>query len=70
MMRREPFALFDDLSSRVGGPDTHEEMDMVLLNRQFQNLPTLLSTLLLDKDLTVLGNSASQDSFATLGAPD
>ena len=70
MMRSESFALFNDVGRRISGPDTHKKVNVIGLHRQLQNLPALLSTLLLDKDLTVLGNSASQDSFATLGAPD
>src|SRR5439155_12018563 len=54
----------------VGRPDTHEEMDMIGLYRQFQYLPALLGTLLLDEGLAVLGDTATKDGLAALGAPD
>jgi hypothetical protein len=70
MMRRESFALFDHIGGRVGRPDTHKEMDMIGLNRQFQNLPALLSTLLLDEGLAVFGDTAPKHGFAALGTPE
>ena len=70
MMRRKTFALLDYLCRRVGRPDTHEEMDMIGLNRQLQNRPTLLSTLLLDEGLAILGDSATEHGFPSLGTPD
>jgi len=54
MMRRESFALLDHFCGRIGRPYAHEEVDMIGLNRQFQNCPTLLGTLLLDEQATVL----------------
>jgi hypothetical protein len=40
------------------------------LNRQCQNFPTLLSILLLDKGLAVLGDTAPKHGFTALGTPD
>jgi hypothetical protein len=45
-------------------------MDMIGLYRERQNLPTLLSTLLLDEGLTVCGDTATKDRFTALGTPD
>ena len=70
MMGCESFALFDHIGGRVGRPDTHKEMAMIGLNRQFQNLPALLSTLLLDEGLAVFGDTAPKHGFAALGTPD
>jgi len=70
MMGRESFALLHHLCGRVGRPDTHEEMDMIGLNRQLHNRPTLLGTLLLDEGLTVLSDSATEHGFPSLGTPD
>ncbi len=70
MMRREPLALLDHLCGRVGRPDTDEEMDMIGLNRQLHNRPPTLSTFLFNEGTTVLRNGATQNGFASLGAPD
>jgi|SRR5712691_3663101 len=70
MMRRESFALLNHLCCRVGRPDAHEEMDVIWLNRQFENCPSLLGTLLFDEGLAVLGDSATQYRFAALRTPD
>ena len=43
---------------------------MIGLNRQRKNLPAFLGTLLLDKGLAILCNSATKHGFAALGAPD
>src|SRR5947207_15892075 len=53
MVRCESFTLFDHIGGRIGRPHAHKEMDMIWLNRQFQNLPALFSTFLLDKGLAV-----------------
>lgn len=45
-------------------------MDVIGLNRQFQDCPTLFGALLLNKDLTFLGDGATQYRFAALGTPD
>jgi len=70
MLGRKSFALLHHLCGRVGRPDTHEEMDMIGLNRQLHNRPTLLGTLLLDEGLTVLSDSATEHGFPSLGTPD
>src|SRR5712691_12321755 len=70
MMRRESFALLDHFCGRIGRPHAHEEVDMIGLNRQFHNRPSLLGTLLLDEQATVLSDGATQHSFAPLGTPD
>src|SRR5262245_45345966 len=70
VMGCKPFAFFDHFGGRVGGPYADKEVYMVWLNRQFQDVPTFLSTLLLDKVLTVLGDTATKDGFAPLWAPD
>jgi hypothetical protein len=69
MMCRKPFAL-NNTCHRIGRPDTDPEVDVVELNRQSQNLPTLVGTCLLNKSLAVFGDSPTKDRFASLGAPD
>jgi hypothetical protein len=66
----EPLALFDHIGGRICRPYAHKEMNMIGLNRHFQELPTLLSTLLLDKGLAVFGDTAPKHGFAALGTPD
>jgi hypothetical protein len=45
-------------------------MDMIGLNRQFQHVPALLSTLLLDEGLAVFGDTPPKYGFTALGTPD
>jgi hypothetical protein len=45
-------------------------MDMIRLNRQFQDCPTLFGTLLLNKGLAFFGDRSTQDGLAALRAPD
>ena len=70
MVCRESFARLDHSGGRVRRPDTHKEMDMIGLYCQFQYLPTLLSTLLLDEGLAVLSDTAPKHGFPALGTPD
>jgi hypothetical protein len=66
----ESLALLDYISRRVGRPHAHKEMDMIGLDRQLQYLPALLNTLLLDKGLAILGDTATKHRFTALGTPD
>jgi hypothetical protein len=69
-MRRESFALFDHIGGRVGRPYTDKEVNVIWLNRQFQNLPALLRTLLLDKGLAVCGDTPPKHRVTALGTPN
>lgn len=62
--------LLDDGRRTVGWPRLQEQMDMIRLDSQFQNLPSVLGTLILDQFSTVVRHVANQNRFASLGGPD
>ena len=70
MVCRESLTFFNHRGSRVAGPHANKQVDMIGLNSQFDNLPPSLSTHLLDKRATILGDVATQHGFSPLWAPD
>jgi hypothetical protein len=70
MMRCESFTLLDHINGRVGRPHANKEVEVIGLYRQLQDLPILLSTLLLDEGVAVLGDTATKHGFTALGTPD
>ena len=65
-----PLALLHHVSGAVAGPDPHEQVDMVRLNRQRQDRPATLSTLALDEFLRACRHWPHQHRLAALGAPE
>ena len=64
------FALFDHFSGAHGRPDPHKQVDMVRLDRQFQDRPALLVALLANQLVAPLATLVHQHLFPALGAPD
>ena len=52
------------------GQTRKKEMDMIGLNRQFNNCPPLLSRFPLDEGLTVVGDTPPKHGLAAFGTPD
>ena len=66
----ESLALFDDLGGTICRPRPDKQVNMIGLDCQFNNLPTVLLALLFDEAAAVLGNFANEDRLSPLRTPD
>jgi hypothetical protein len=68
--RGHPLDFLEYIGRGILGPDPDEEVDVIGLDGQFLDVPTLLRTLGLDELAAVLGHLAHQDRLSPLGTPD
>ncbi len=65
-----PLHSFTTSAGATLGQTRTNSMDMIGLNRQLDDLPSLLGTFLFNQPPTVYGNRILQHSLAALGRPD
>src|SRR5258707_11424810 len=70
MKGRDALALLHHLRRAIAGPHPHEQVDVVWLDRQRQNLPTLFRALALDQVAAGCGHWPHQHWLAAARAPD
>ena len=69
-MTGKTLAFFHHISRTVGRPYSHKQMDVIGLNSQFDDLPSLFGTCLFNQPFAVYGNRARKHGLAAFGCPD
>jgi hypothetical protein len=60
----------DDLSRTLGQPYAHKQVQVVGLNSQLKDIPSFLSTLVLDQLCKTILERACKNGLASFGTPD
>jgi hypothetical protein len=60
----------DDISRTIGRPYAYKQVHVVGLNSQFKDIPSFLSTLLLDQLCETILERACKNGLASFGTPD
>ena len=70
VVRRAPFAVFNNIRSRGGGEGLHEQVDVIRLDVQLHDPPTLYGAFLFNEFAAVARYPAGQNRLGAFGGPD
>jgi hypothetical protein len=69
-VRSDTLAVFHNIGCAGDRPNSYEQMDVIGLNRKFQNSPSLIQALFLNQGLAVFSYISDQNRLAPLWGPN